>query len=434
MRPRPAVDAVAIGAASPAHRRPSRWRLASLWVSLVARAASDAGLRLYAVLLAAGSGPGQREAAWYLVTALFMLPCMLLAPVNGPLANSLPRRGLLVGSSAFMLGCLLVLGLAGGGWATTLTLVALTAIGSAVYGPARFATLAAAARDSGWPLTRVTAAVEAGAVLAMVAGMLMVGRLMTMPHGGPAPAAGMAGRAPAIAMLSLLSVVCLVAAMPARFASDVRRPEAALAALQGFARDGGRIWRCPAARSALIGIALLRGVVALAVGALIAMVLAQHAGDPASAFERLLAVALLAMAGTGVGAVLAGAVGDATRGQRFVALGSCGLALCLAWVAWRAAVPLWLCAGVGLSGGLVNVPLLVRYQLALPEDARGNGMALLSTAGHLAMVLFSAAMAALVAARVLEVRGQLVAAAAMASAAALWAGLSGQAPGRPARR
>lgn len=423
------LPARAAGGTEARQQRRARGRLAALWLSLVARAATDAGLRLYAVLLAAGGPAAQRESAWYLVTGLFMLPCLLLAPVNGALCNSLPKRTLLAASAAFMLLALLGLGAAGSG-PGLLGVVTLVALGSAVYGPTRFALLVPAAHDSGWPLTRVTAAVEAGAVLAMVAGMVAVGLLMTAGGSG----AG-AGPAQARQALWLASALCLLGALPARFDADRPRPEAPRAALRGFIADARRIVANPPARTALVGIALLRGTVAVAVGALIAVVLARPAGDGAAAFRLLLTVALLAMAGTGAGSALAGMATAPAAARPLVALGACGMAAALGWAAWcaaRAELPLWLCAAVGLGGGLVNIPLLVRYQQALPDDARGNGMALLNTAGHLAMVLLSGLMAGLAAARWLEATGQLVAAAVLAAAGAGLA-LRVPAPGNTAR-
>lgn len=384
-------------------------------MSQVSRAAADAGLRLFVVLLAADGSPGQRESAWHLVMALFMLPCVLLAPVNGALSNSLPKRGLLVASAAYLLAVLMGYGLIGsGGSAAAAVTVALVAMGSAVYGPTRFALLPATARDTGWPLSRVTAGIESGAVLAMVLGMLGVAELVTRQD-----AQVQTGPAPALLALWGLSLVCLLTALPAWFESDVRRPEPPWAALRGFFADGRRILANPPACSALIGIAALRGIVAVAVGALIAAVLARQDGDTAASFRLLLAVALLAMLGTGLGSLLAGLVGERRVGRWLVPIGAAGLALSLAWVAQAPGVPLEVCVLIGVFGGMVNVPLLVAYQVAIPADARGNGMSILSTAGYLSMSVLSLGMAALSALRVVDASGQLILAAALAAVAAI---------------
>src|SRR5262249_29166457 len=82
-----------------------RARLASLWLSQTARVMADNCLRLFVVLelLRGGVGGG-----WYLVTAILMLPAVVLAPLNGALCNSLPKRWVLIGSAAFALAVMIV--------------------------------------------------------------------------------------------------------------------------------------------------------------------------------------------------------------------------------------------------------------------------------------------------------------------------------------
>ena len=57
--------------------------------------------------------------------------------------------------------------------------------------------------------------------------------------------------------------------------------------------------------------------------------------------------------------------------------------------------------------GLVNVPLSAAYQDALPADARGNGMAVLNTAGYAVMTVVSLVMAGLARAQIVTAGGQL---------------------------
>lgn len=393
-------------------RRRGRWRFASLWVASTARSGADAGLRLFVVLLATAGTPGQRESAWHLVMALFMLPCVLMAPVNGALGNSLPKRAVLAGAAAYMLAATLAFGLHGGAWHAG---VAVIALGSALFVPTRFAMLPAAAADTGWPLVRVTAWIEAGAVLAMASGMLLAGALAAVP-----PLAGL----PAMVwVLWALGLVCLLACLPVHFAADLRRPEPPAAALRGFFADLRRIVGNRAAVAALLGLALFRGLVTASVGALLAAVLEREsASGPEGTYATLLTVTLLSMAGAGLGSMLAGLLrGREDGGEGGLALvPACatGMALALAWVAQAQAVPLALCLGVGLLGGLVNVPLLVAYQTAVSADARGNAMAILNTAGYIGIVLLAAGMAALSAARVLSATGQLLAMAGLTAAAA----------------
>lgn|GEM_PF-1629976 len=417
-----------------ASRRQHRWRLAALWTSQSARAAADACLRLFIVLLAAGGSAGQRESAWHLVMALFMLPCLLLAPVNGAIGNSLPKRGVLVASAAWCLAMALVFGTLGHGWLGGMPMVAMVALGAAVYVPTRFALLPAAAQDCGLPLVRVVSWIEAGAVLSTVAGMVIAGELA---RAAPLPivwadAAGVAQAGVPATLLAIwtLGLLSLLAALPSRFESDRPRPEPPLAALHGFFLDLRRIAADRAALAALLGLAAFRGIVAVAVGALIAMVMSRETGDPEAAYRALLTVAMLSMLGAAIGSLLAGLQRDRQRALWLVPVGASGLALALAWVAWVSAVPLLLCVAVGTLGGLMNVPMIVAYQTAVPADARGNGMAILNTAGYFCITLLSLAMAGLSAAQVLSATGQLACVSGLAAigAAVAWRLVFGRGP------
>lgn len=395
-------------AAGPTTRWRGRWRFVALWTASSTRSAADAGLRLFVVLLATAGTAAERESAWHLVMALFMLPCVLLAPLNGALGNSLPRRNVLVGSAAYILLATLLFGWHGHAW--TVGIVAI-ALGSALFVPTRFAMLPAAAADAGWPLLRVAAWIEGGAVLSMAAGMVLAGVLAT--------ATPIAGVPAMVWALALLSLVCLLASWPTRFDADVRRPEPAAAAVLGFFVDLRRVVADPGARAPLLGLAALRGLSAAAVGALIAAVLDRPGGHgPEAAYHTLLAVALLAMAGAGLGSMLAGLLRDPRRALLLVPWGATGMAVALAWAAQEPTLPLALCAAVGLLGGLVNVPLLVAYQTAVPADARGNGMAILNTAGYLGIAALALGMAALSRSGLLSAGGQLLSLAALAGLAA----------------
>src|SRR5437773_1007725 len=108
----------------------ARVRFVFLWLSQVARVLADNSLRMFVVLEAAQAGRQERDAAWHLATAVYVLPFILLAPLNGALGNSLPKRWVLAGSTGFCLVSVLVLGMLGGPWLACLGLVAL---GHAVY-------------------------------------------------------------------------------------------------------------------------------------------------------------------------------------------------------------------------------------------------------------------------------------------------------------
>ena len=392
----------------------ARLRLASLWLSQVARVTADHCLRVFVVLRAADAGAGQRESAWHLAIALYALPAVLLAPVNGALGNSLAKRRVLIGSAAF---CLLVVGtfaLAGGAWFGCLGLVA---VGAAVYFPTRYALLAPAAQDTHWPPPRVNGVVEMGAVGAIVAGTIL-GAVLS-GYSSPLLSAGLTvepgvrplawtGVPPAVLAALGLNLVGLLAAVPVRFPSDVRRPERAAQAVAGFFRDARRILRESETRWPLLAWSAFRGLVAAITGAFIADILrraaAGESGEPIRAF---LAVALWLLAGAATGALLAGLQGHPRRSLGLVPLAMTGLAVTLAWAAVHSPPGALLCLVVGGMGGIVSVPLYSAYQAGLPADARGNGMAILYMAGNTLMMLMGVSVAGLAWFRFLTSAGQL---------------------------
>jgi 1-acyl-sn-glycerol-3-phosphate acyltransferase len=402
----------------------ARARLACLWLSQVGRVMADQCLRIFVVLQTAAAGVGQRDAAWHLVVALWVLPAIVLGPANGAISNSLPKRRVLAGSALFGLVVVALFALAGGGW---LACLALVAVASALYSPTRYALLPAAAHDCRLPLARVNGWIEMGTASAIVAGMVLGGYVSG--YRGPElddrqvpPPAAVAGMPPAVAATLALSLVGWLAALPVAFPADVRRPESPLAALAGFFRDTRRICQLPQARGPLLGLAGFRGLVAAVTGAAIATALGQTAESGADdPFTALLQVALWIMAGGAVGSLLAGIQGHPRRALGLVPIGATGLALTLAWAAGHT-LPWWLCATVGVLGGLINVPLNAAYQGNLPADARGNGLAVLNTAGYLAMTTMSLTLAGLARFQVVTPAGQmaLVAGLATVGAAIAW--------------
>src|SRR5205823_3942241 len=102
-----------------------------------------------------------------LTAALFIAPFLLLAPLNGCLSNSLPRRGVLVVSAGLALLAVVLSALADAPWLLCLGLVA---IASALYSPARFAVLPAAATETRIPLPRLNGWAELGTSVAIVGG------------------------------------------------------------------------------------------------------------------------------------------------------------------------------------------------------------------------------------------------------------------------
>ena len=117
--------------------------------------------------------------AWHLATLAFIAPFILLAPLNGYLSNSLPRRRVLLGAAAFTTLVLLpfiFLPSLDGQW---IWLLLLTAFASAIYQAARFAVLPAAAAESRITLPRVNGWMETGSSGAILGGILLGWYLVT---------------------------------------------------------------------------------------------------------------------------------------------------------------------------------------------------------------------------------------------------------------
>jgi 1-acyl-sn-glycerol-3-phosphate acyltransferase len=382
----------------------ARLRLASLWVSQVARVLADWCLRWLAFRAWAAQAPGP---AWHVATAAFIAPFILLAPLNGPLCNGLPRRAVLSASALYTL--LVVAGFAalGGDWMLCLGLVAL---GSAVYSPARYAVLPAAAVDTHVPLPRVNGWVEMGGAAAIVGGVAL---------GWSLSEAGSAA-----AVLLGLNALCFLTALPVAFSSDVVRPEPPARAVADFFRDCGRVVRQPVARRSLLGLAAFQAVVTAGSGALLAQLLASDFAGP-----RVVEALALVGAGAALGCLAAALQGHPRRSLGLVPFGAAGLLAALGWAALAApggaALPLSPCFLLGFMGGLVNVPLRAAYLAAVPADARGNATAVMNTAIYVLTTALALLMLALIRGGLLPTPfaqlGFLVALTAAGAAVAWWA-------------
>jgi 1-acyl-sn-glycerol-3-phosphate acyltransferase len=391
----------------------ARIRLASLWLSQVARVVADNALRVFVLLSVASAGIAQRDYAWHMLAALLMLPAVLLAPFNGALGNSLPKRWVLTASAAYCALVVAIFGLAGGPWVAGW---ALLAVGAAVYGPTRYALLPAASADGYVPLTRVNGWIEMGAVSAIIAGMALGVELQDVEWLGlPATVAAAVG----------LNLAAVVAALPVAFPADVRRAEGAGQAIAGFFRDAGRIGRDPDARAALLALAVLRAVVAGATGAFIAMLLTNVTRDMSERIAASLPVLACILLGAAAGSVLAGVQRHPRRALGLVPLGMTGLVIGLVIGAWSGDPGPTVCVILGVTGGLVNVPLAAAYQIYLPADARGNGMAVRNLTDYLGMTAVSGLLFVLARNQLVSATGQLwvVTALAALAAAVAWAAL-----------
>lgn len=338
----------------------ARWMLLCLWLSQVARVTADNALRLFVVLSFAALGAAQRNSAWHLATILLMVPAVLFAPFNGALCNSLPKPRVLIGSAAFGLAAVALFAWWGGDWMWCWGLIALS---MAVYGPARYALLPAAAIDTRLPLTRINGFFELGAAAAIIVGAVVgfYERDSVWWLDVPAP----------IVLAVALNAATLLFALPVLFPSDVYRPESARQAVRDFFLDARSIWAEPEARVCLIGLGGLRGLITGMIGALLPRFLA---GDGPGE-QELVWIGIWLAAGMGLGSLLAGLQRHPRRVLGLVPIGAAGLALGLIWAAADVTPGAPACVVFGIMAGLINVPLATAYQIALPADARGNGMA-----------------------------------------------------------
>ena len=359
-----------------------RIRFTSLWVSQVARVLADWCLRVTAFLTWYHARRTDGD-AWYVATAFFITPFVLLAPLNGCINNGLPRRWVLVGSAAFTLLVVSLFAAMQGSWMICLGVVAL---GSAIYSPARYAMLPAVAVDARMPLTRVNGWIEMGGATAIVGGAALGWAV------GADSDTRLAGHV--VAVLVALNLLSFVAAFPASFPSDVRRSEPLGRAVSGFFRDSLRIGRERAAFGSLLGLACFQAIVTAGSGAIVQGTLDRDLS------HGLLHAMMLMGAGAGLGCLTAAWQGHPRRSLGLVPLGATGLLVALAWMTQtphsEQALPLLPCFLLGFMGGLVNVPLRAAYQAAVPADARGNGMAVMNTAIYVVTTALSLLLVALV--------------------------------------
>jgi 1-acyl-sn-glycerol-3-phosphate acyltransferase len=364
----------------------ARVRLASLWVSQVARVLADWCLRLVAVLEWAGTSGLGSGSAWHIATAVFIAPFIVLAPLNGCLSNSLPRRAVLVGSALFTLLAVLLFAVLQGPWLICLGFVAL---GAAVYSPSRYAMLPAAANDCRLPLQCVNGWIEMGGAAAIVGGVALGWCLPEADW----PRNGLPLASRVVSVLLGLNVLCLLTALPVAFPSDLRRPEPPFRAVVAFFRDCRRVLAAPAATGSVLALAAFQALVTAGSGALVAQVLTADTEHPSG---LLLALGLVG-SGAALGCASAALQGHLRRGLGFVAYGATGLLLALVWATLAAtlgaALPLVPCFLLGFMGGLVNVPLRSNYLAAVPADARGNATAVM----NLTIYVLTTALALLVA-------------------------------------
>jgi 1-acyl-sn-glycerol-3-phosphate acyltransferase len=371
----------------------ARWKLISLWLSQTARVTADNALRFFVCLDYASQGVAQQNSAWYLVTAIFSLPAIVLAPFNGAICNTLPKRGVLIGTALFGFLVMAVFGLIQDYW---LWCWGLISIGSSIYGPTRYAMLPAAAQDSHWPLTRINGFIEMGTFTAILGGLMLIAgaNLQAMEVLGQWNAA--------IVLVVALNLVAFMTAIPVGFPSDLRRDESPWAAVRDFFADVRRIWNEREARICLIGLSAKRGLI---IGMSNAM-LALFCGNQVTMAEIAQIVGWVA-AGVATGSLLAGVQKHPRRVLGLVPVGGVGFTIGMAYVAIGDKPDMWFCALVGAMAGLINVPLAATYQAQVPADARGNAMAVRNMTDYVFAAVVGISMTALTHAFKLSTSAQL---------------------------
>jgi 1-acyl-sn-glycerol-3-phosphate acyltransferase len=369
---------------------------------------------MFVVLEVAELGQRESNAAWHQVTPFVIVPFILLAPINGAISNSLPRRYVLVGACAFSFLVAVLsgafLGLSGNAWLWCLAM-GLHATAAAIYSPTRYALLPAAAQDSRIPLGRIIGWIEMGGAGGIIAGMVF-GWALPGPLGGT----GSASNFPlAVAVTAVLNLLALVTALPVGFPSDVLRPERPTQAMVGFFRDCRRILADREARDSLLAMAAFFGLLIGATGAVVGYALGpQFAGR----HDALIWALVWVTNGAAAGSLLASIEGHHRRSLGLVPYAATGLLAAFGWLAVSTNLT-WPAFLLGLMGGVLNVPLRAAYQAAVPADARGNGMAIMNTANYLAGTTLAALLLALARSDILPPVGQLWFLAALAGIAVL---------------
>ncbi len=347
----------------------ARWKLVSLWISQTARVTADNALRFFVCLDYASQGDAQKNSAWYLVNAIFTMPAVLLAPFNGAISNSLPKSRVVRWTAFYGFAVMAVFAFLQSQW---ITCWAFISIGSAIYGPTRYAMLPAAAVDTNWSLPRINGFIEMGTFTAILAGLvLIVGTdLQTMLIPG--------GLNAAIGLVFALNGLAWLTALPVDFPSDIRRPDPPALAVRGFFSDLGAIWRTREARICLIGLATKRGVVIGMSGAMLALMFS----DQGLKLSEIAEVTCWVAAGVAIGSLGAGIQKHPRRVLGLAPIGGVGFTFGMFYAASGEQPDLWYCALIGVAAGLINVPLASTYQAAVPDDARGNAMSVRNLADY----------------------------------------------------
>ncbi len=369
----------------------ARTQLILLWVSQTARSLADSCFCILIVLHLARAGGKEFGHAWQPIVLLMTLACILLAPLSGAINNSLPKRWILAGSTAFSL-CAAALfgplaGWTGGPWLWSLA-VGVVAANAAVYYAARDALLPVLAEGSRLQLPRVNGWIEMGCVAGLVIGLILGAQADQLSQPGmgavfegagiPSPPAeqlqqqGFSVQRTAVMGLYLLA---MLTALAVRFSRDTDRPEPLARSLIGFFKDSQHVLKERKTRAYLVGLTGFWVEIVSGAGLVLA-----YQGNLKASLEGGILSQLLSWVGGGlvVGALVASVQGHPCRSLGLVPLAATVLPVALVCSVTSSDVR-WPCLTLGVAGGLGLVPLRAGYQATVPSDTRGNAMVLAST-------------------------------------------------------
>jgi 1-acyl-sn-glycerol-3-phosphate acyltransferase len=121
--------------------------------------------------------------------------------------------------------------------------------------------------------------------------------------------------------------------------------------------------------TALLGSTFVRGMVLAFMGVLIL--------GPTGRASNVVAIGLLIVAGTAIGAFIAGAQGHPRRSLGLMPLAMTGLCIAMAVSIWLPVASLV----IGVMAGILHVTLVSAYQSSLPEKSEGTALTILQTLG-----------------------------------------------------
>jgi 1-acyl-sn-glycerol-3-phosphate acyltransferase len=191
-----------------------------------------------------------------------------------------------------------------------------------------------------------------------------------------------------VAVLASLGfdVIGMVAASGVLFRADVPWPATATKTLASFLHDSKAILKDKSTWGSLLGLSYFMGVImaGLLASALTLRVGMEHIPTRSVSADALVRALLLLGFGAAAGCLLAGLQNQSYRIPGLVPPAASGLAAVLVWAAVDPN-PARVYPLLGLLGGLILVPLRTAYSAALPAEARGNGMAMMSAVNCLSV-------------------------------------------------